>query len=111
MDGESGLELARRYHPIGVLLDVMLPGMDGWTVIERLKADPATRHIPVHFLSATEDAGRGRELGAVGFLTKPVTREAINDAFERLLHFARGRTRHLLVVDDDADARSAVRSC
>jgi CheY-like chemotaxis protein len=89
---------------------VMLPGMDGWTVIERLKADPATRHIPVHFLSATEDAGRGRELGAVGFLTKPVTREAINDAFERLLHFAKGRTRQLLVVDDDASARSAVRT-
>jgi CheY-like chemotaxis protein/CHASE3 domain sensor protein len=110
VDGESGLELARRFHPVGILLDVMLPGMDGWTVIERLKADPATRHIPVHFLSATDDAGRGRELGAVGFLTKPVTREAINEAFERLLHFAKGRTRHLLVVDDDPSARSAVRT-
>ncbi|MBE1161723.1 response regulator [Dyella sp. 7MK23] len=109
-DGEEGLALARRYHPVGILLDVMLPGMDGWTVIERLKADPATRHLPVHFLSATDDASRGRELGAVGFLTKPVTREAINDAFERLLHFAKGRTRHLLVVDDDANARAAVRS-
>ncbi|HUA82001.1 MAG TPA: response regulator [Dyella sp.] len=109
-NGESGLELARRYHPIGILLDVMLPGMDGWSVIERLKSDPATRHIPVHFLTATDDAGRGRELGAVGFLTKPVTREAINEAFERLLHFAKGRTRHLLVVDDDANARSAVRT-
>ncbi|WP_233843712.1 response regulator [Dyella sp. 2HG41-7] len=109
-NGEGGLELARRYHPVGILLDVMLPGMDGWTVIERLKADSATRHIPVHFLTATDDAGRGRELGAVGFLTKPVTREAINEAFERLLHFAEGRTRHLLVVDDDAHARSAVRT-
>ncbi|GLQ88127.1 response regulator [Dyella flagellata] len=108
-NGEAGLELARRYHPIGILLDVMLPGMDGWTVIERLKADPATRHIPVHFLTATDDASRGRELGAVGFLTKPVSREAINQAFERLLHFAKGRTRHLLVVDDDDAARGAVR--
>ncbi|QAU25410.1 response regulator [Dyella sp. M7H15-1] len=110
LDGEEGLALARRYHPVGILLDVMLPGMDGWTVIERLKSDPATRHIPVHFLSATDDASRGRDLGAVGFLTKPVTREAINDAFERLLHFAKGRTRHLLVVDDDANARAAVRT-
>ncbi|WP_230474928.1 response regulator [Dyella monticola] len=107
-NGEAGLELARRYHPAGILLDVMLPGMDGWTVIERLKADPATRHIPVHFLTATDDTGRGRELGAVGVLTKPVTREGINEAFDRLLHFAKGRTRHLLVVDDDAHARSAV---
>ncbi|RUL73134.1 response regulator [Dyella choica] len=107
-NGEAGLELARRYHPVGILLDVMLPGMDGWTVIERLKADPVTRHIPVHFLTATDDAGRGRELGAVGFLTKPVSREAINQAFERLLHFAEGRSRHLLVIDDDAAARRAV---
>lgn len=109
-NGEDGLELARRYHPLGILLDVMLPGMDGWTVIERLKADTTTRHIPVHFLSATDEVERGRDLGAVGFLTKPVSREAINEAFERLLHFAAGRTRHLLIVDDNADARSAVRT-
>jgi len=88
----------------------MLPGMDGWTVIERLKGDVATRHIPVHFISATDDASRGLELGAVGFLTKPVSRESIADAFDRLLHFAEGRTRHLLVVDDDASARAAVRT-
>lgn len=109
-DGESGLALARQYRPTGILLDVMLPGMDGWTVIERLKADAATRHIPVHFISATDDASRGLELGAVGFLTKPVSRESIATAFDRLLHFAEGRTRHLLVVDDDADARTAVRT-
>ncbi|SEV82870.1 response regulator [Luteibacter sp. 329MFSha] len=109
-DGESGLALARRYRPTGILLDVMLPGMDGWTVIERLKGDAATRHIPVHFISATDDATRGLELGAVGFLTKPVSRESITTAFERLLHFAEGRTRHLLVVDDDPSARAAVRS-
>lgn len=109
-NGEDGLELAHRYRPRGILLDVMLPGMDGWTVIERLKADASTRHIPVHFLSATDEVERGRDLGAVGFLTKPLSREAINDAFERLLHFAAGRTRHLLIVDDDADARSAVRT-
>ena len=109
-EGEAGVALARQYQPTGVLLDVMLPGMDGWAVIERLKSDPVTRHIPVHFISATDEAGRGRELGAVGFLTKPVTREAIGSAFERLLHFAEGRTRRLLVVDDDADSRTAVRT-
>jgi len=109
-DGETGLTLARQYRPTGILLDVMLPGMDGWTVIERLKHDAATRHIPVHFISATDDASRGMELGAVGFLTKPVSRESIGTAFDRLLHFAEGRTRHLLVVDDDASARAAVRT-
>ena len=79
-------------------------------MIERLKADAVTRHIPVHFISATDDSTRGLELGAVGFLTKPVSRESITTAFERLLHFAEGRTRNLLVVDDDASARAAVRS-
>jgi CheY-like chemotaxis protein len=109
-DGESGLQLARQHRPTGILLDVSLPGMDGWSVIERLKADEATRQIPVHFISATDEASRGRELGAVGFLTKPVSREAITAAFDRLLHFAEGATRQLLIVDDDASSRAAVRS-
>ncbi|WP_236585528.1 response regulator [Dyella sp. EPa41] len=110
MDGESGLQLAARHVPTGILLDVMLPGMDGWTVIERLKENHATRHVPVHFISAVDEASRGRDLGAVGFLTKPVSREAIGSAFERLLHFAEGHARHLLIVDDDADSRTALRT-
>jgi CheY-like chemotaxis protein len=109
-DGESGLQLAQRFRPTGILLDVMLPGMDGWTVIARLKESAATRHIPVHFISAVDEAGRGRDLGAVGFLTKPVSRESINDAFDRLLHFAEGQARRLLIVDDDADSRAALRT-
>jgi CheY-like chemotaxis protein len=78
--------------------------------MEKLKADAATRSIPVHFISATDDAARGLEQGAVGFLTKPVSRESIGVAFERLLHFAEGHQRHLLIVDDDADSRTAVRT-
>ncbi len=108
-DGVSGLELARQHNPTGILLDVMLPGMDGWTVISRLKADPATRHIPVHFVSALDEARRGRDLGAVGFLTKPVTADALNDALSLLAHFSPGHLRRVLVVDDDSSARLAVR--
>ncbi|NYE21769.1 hybrid sensor histidine kinase/response regulator [Pigmentiphaga litoralis] len=108
-DGEAGLHLARTYRPTGILLDVMLPSMDGWSVIEHLKADPAVRHIPVHFISALDESARGRELGAVGFLTKPVTSEALTGAFERLLHFKADNTRRLLVVDDDPISRAAVR--
>ncbi|MGH8157713.1 MAG: response regulator [Rhodanobacter sp.] len=109
-DGEAGLQLAREHHPTGILLDVMLPTMDGWAVIDQLKADESTRTIPVHFISATDDATRGLERGAVGFLTKPVSRAAIDTAFKRLLHFAEGHQRHLLIVDDEADARTAVRT-
>jgi CheY-like chemotaxis protein len=108
-DGESGLELARRYKPTGILLDVMLPGMDGWTVIARLKADAATRHIPVHFVSALDEAKRGRDLGAVGFLTKPVSAEDLNGALATLTHFSAGEPRRVLVVDDDPAARVAAR--
>ena len=109
-NGESGLQLAREHRPTGILLDVMLPAMDGWTVMDQLKADPVTRTIPVHFISATDDASRGLELGAVGFLTKPVSRESIAAAFERLLHFSEGQPRRLLIVDDEADSRTAVRT-
>jgi CheY-like chemotaxis protein len=109
-DGETGLALAREYKPTGVLLDVMLPGMDGWTVIDRLKADAVTRHIPVHFISATDEQARALDAGAVGFLTKPVSRQDVGNAFDRLLHFAPGATRRVLLVDDDASSRHAVRT-
>ncbi|MBP2149176.1 response regulator [Xanthobacter flavus] len=109
-DGESGLALARTYRPTGILLDVMLPGLDGWTVIERLKADAATRHIPVHFVSALDESRRGRDLGAVGFLTKPVSAEQLSEALGLLTHYSADRPRRVLVVDDDAAARHAVRT-
>ncbi|QTL02234.1 response regulator [Aquabacter sp. L1I39] len=107
-DGESGLALARAHSPTGILLDIMLPGMDGWTVIEQLKQDPATRHIPVHIVSALEEAPRGRQMGAIGFLTKPVRSEQLVEALSALAHFAPGRQRRVLVVDDDEAARKAV---
>ncbi|MFG1263834.1 MULTISPECIES: response regulator [Xanthobacter] len=109
-DGGSGLALARTYKPTGILLDVMLPGLDGWTVIERLKADPATRHIPVHFVSALDESRRGRDLGAVGFLTKPVSADQLSEALGLLTHYSADRPRRVLVVDDDAAARHAVRT-
>lgn len=109
-DGESGLYLARQYRPTGILLDVMLPGIDGWDVLTRLRQEPATRRIPVHFVSATDDTARAQQLGAVGFLTKPVERDALLGAFERLLQSAPGPMRKVLLVDDDPDSRVAVAS-
>ena len=108
--GEAGLQLARELRPTGILLDVSLPAMDGWTVLDRLKADDATRAIPVHFISAIDSSSAGLDRGAVGFLTKPVSREAIAAALERLLHFAADQRRQLLVVDDDEGSRAAVRT-
>ena len=73
-DGTDALEQVRAAQPSLVLLDVMMPGVDGWQVAEQLAVDPATRSIPVVFLSARaapEDRERARELGAVGYLVKP----------------------------------------
>jgi CheY-like chemotaxis protein/CHASE3 domain sensor protein len=108
-DGASGLQLAREHHPSGILLDVSLPVMDGWTVLDRLKVDEATRSIPVHFVSVSDTGRRGMERGAIGFLTKPVSRESITEALDRLLRFGEGKQRRLLLVEDDAASRKAIR--
>lgn len=107
-DGESGLELARRFRPTGILLDVMLPGMDGWSVMQYLKHDTATAAIPVHFISAVDEAERGQAMGAIGYLTKPVDRKSLQAAFDRLLEVAGKIIRKLLVVDQDPESREAL---
>ncbi len=109
-DGESGLKWARKLSPFGVVLDVGLPGMDGWRVMDELKRDEGTRHIPVHFITAMDERGRGMDKGAVGYLTKPVTKEQVSSALDRLEHFAEGQPRKLLVVEDDAASRKAIHS-
>ena len=73
-DGERGLELARRERPDAILLDVMMPGLDGWTVAERLLEDVATKRIPIIFLTARaeiRDRAKGIDLGGVDYVTKP----------------------------------------
>ncbi len=107
-DGVVGLELAKRYRPTGIVLDVGLPRMDGWSVMERLKQQSETRHIPVHFMSATDSSHRGLEMGAVGYFTKPVSKVQIESAFERIRHFASSSNRRILLVDDDPGTHKAV---
>src|SRR5208283_4813001 len=67
--GEAGLDLAERYIPTAIILDIRLPGMTGWTVLNTLKANPATRHIPVHVMSVEEASINAMQKGAMGFLT------------------------------------------
>ena len=78
-DGTAGLALVRQVRPDVVLLDIKLPGIDGWTVLERLKADPDTRDIPVVVVSVVDERARGVALGAAAYLVKPVSREALLD--------------------------------
>jgi CheY-like chemotaxis protein len=109
VNGEQGLVLAENERPVGILLDLKLPGIDGWEVMRRLKETDALRHIPVHIMSALQEEGRGRELGAVGFLTKPVSRANIERALDRVLHFTAGQVRRVLLIEDDAVSRADIR--
>jgi CheY-like chemotaxis protein len=82
-DGERGLELARTARPDAVTLDVVMPGMDGWTVLKRLRADPELRNLPVILLTVLDDRARGERLGASGYLTKPVARASLVETLRR----------------------------
>jgi HAMP domain-containing protein/signal transduction histidine kinase/DNA-binding response OmpR family regulator len=97
--GAAALKIAREFRPTAVTLDINLPDIDGWRVLDRLKDDPATRHIPVHLLTTEEDRERGLRLGAMGVLTKPLrTRESLDEAFARIKRFAAPRVRRVLLV-------------
>ncbi|HEX8917433.1 MAG TPA: GAF domain-containing protein, partial [Chloroflexota bacterium] len=104
--GDDGLELARVRKPDVITLDVMMPGMDGWTVLTALKSDAEVCNIPVLMVSIVDDKNLGYALGAADYLTKPVDRERLLNAVRRYGH-ENGRT--VLVVDDDSQARDMQR--
>jgi CheY-like chemotaxis protein len=101
MRGAEALALAREYHPTAVSLDVFLPDMLGWTVLNHLKQDPATRHIPVQMLTLDEDRSHGLARGAFAFVTKPTTPEGLETALTRIQAYAAPRRKRLLVVEDN----------
>jgi HAMP domain-containing protein/signal transduction histidine kinase/DNA-binding response OmpR family regulator len=106
--GEAGAALVRRYQPSAITLDIRLPDVDGWTILDRLKHDPSTRHIPVHIISATEDPMRGLRQGAIAQLQKPVSREAIDQALADIKGFLERKVRRLLLVEDDTVQRNSI---
>jgi CheY-like chemotaxis protein/signal transduction histidine kinase/HAMP domain-containing protein len=99
--GAEALALAQEYHPTAVSLDVFLPDMLGWTVLNHLKQDPATRHIPVQMLTLDEDRHHGLARGAFAFVTKPTTPEGLETALARIKEYSAPRRKRLLVVEDN----------
>jgi len=107
-NGEKGLQLARQLRPDAITLDVMMPGMDGWQVLTRLKSDPELADIPVILLSIVNDRKTGFALGATEYLTKPFDRERLAAVLGRISN-GRG-SRLALVVDDLPENRELLRS-
>ncbi len=106
--GEAGIELAEKYIPAAIILDIRLPGMTGWTVLNTLKANPATRHIPVHVMSVEEASINALQKGAIGFLTKPATREDLDGAFRKIEEVVEKTIKDLLLVEDNARQRLGI---
>ena len=104
-DGATALALAHRYKPHAITLDIGLPDMDGWALLDLLKHDPRTRHVPIHVISVDEQRKRGLRAGALGFLEKPVDREALLAALTRAKEFIDRPVRALLLVEDDDSQR------
>src|SRR4029077_11115359 len=108
--GSEALSLAREFHPSAVSLDVFLPDMLGWTVLNHLKQDPETRHIPVQMLTLDEDRQHGLSRGAFSFITKPTTPEGLSAALNKIKDFSAPRRKRLLVVEDNHAEQLTIRA-
>ncbi len=107
--GAEALALAREFRPTAISLDIFLPDMLGWTVLNHLKQDSATRHIPVQMLTMDEDRQQGLARGAFSFVTKPTTTEGLEQALGRIKEYASPRLKRLLVVEDNPAEQLSVR--
>jgi CheY-like chemotaxis protein len=104
--GHAGLALAREYQPEGVLLDITLPDVSGWKVLQRLKDDLATRHVPVFIISANDEPENALKHGAIRFYHKPISAEEFEAVVERIKNFRQGLPNLLVVEDDEKQRRS-----
>jgi len=107
-NGTTGLALAEQYLPSAIILDIGLPELDGWSVMEALKNDLQTRHIPVHFVSAENQPQYARSLGAIGYSLKPVDVQGLSEIFQNIQHFVEKPIKDLLLLTDDTQCRENI---
>jgi CheY-like chemotaxis protein/HAMP domain-containing protein len=100
-DGHTGLHMADYYHPSAIILDINMPELNGFDVMKRLKENPNTHHIPVHFISAYDRTAEALEMGAIGLLTKPVSTEDIEQCFEKFESLIDAPIKRVLIVEND----------
>jgi signal transduction histidine kinase/CheY-like chemotaxis protein/HAMP domain-containing protein len=106
--GALGLSLAWQFRPAAISLDIFLPDMLGWTVLNQLKLDPSTRHIPVQIVTLEEERQHGLAHGAFNYLIKAPTTESLEAAFDRIKEFTAPRSKRLLVIEDNAIERQSI---
>ncbi len=110
--GAAALAMTREYQPQVVSLDILLPDIDGWRVLDRLKNDVATRHIPVCVISTEEARERALASGAMTFVAKPIkTRDEVDTVIDGLYAYVTRATKHVLVVEPDASKLARIRDC
>jgi CheY-like chemotaxis protein len=109
-EGAAVPALARRFGADAIMLDVGLPDMDGLALLDLLKRTPETRHIPVHVISADDQAGLGLSMGAYGFTSKPVERDAVVSTLEEVKSFVTERDRRVILVGGDGEAAQVLRN-
>jgi CheY-like chemotaxis protein/signal transduction histidine kinase/HAMP domain-containing protein len=108
LDGDAGLQIAHAFHPDAITLDIDMPGIDGFAVLDRLKHHPDTRHIPVHIITGVRERQHGLQAGAIAYLEKPVSKEALEDSFNKISQFIDQQVKRLLVVEDDDSQRQSM---
>ncbi|MBI4493832.1 MAG: response regulator, partial [Chloroflexi bacterium] len=106
--GSTALALAHELNPDAITLDINLPEMDGWKLLDHLKDNPSTRHIPVHIISVEEEQERALRKWALAYLTKPVSKDTLEEAFAHLKRYLERDAKNLLVVEDDDRQRAAI---
>jgi len=107
--GEDGLLLVAKYKPLAIILDMGLPGISGEQVLHELRANPSVRHIPVHIISASEPSLEPIREGAIEYLMKPVDKNELDEAFNRIERFVNRKIKNLLIIEDSENSRKAIR--
>jgi signal transduction histidine kinase/DNA-binding response OmpR family regulator/HAMP domain-containing protein len=108
--GASALALAREFRPDAITLDICLPDISGWRVLERMKNDFATRHIPVFVISTEEETERGLRMGAIGLLRKPIqTKELLDQALDAIKEFVERTSRNILIIEPDKKRQDEIK--
>lgn len=107
--GEHALLMAEKHKPNAIILDLKLPGMSGYKVLEAIKQNPSTRHIPVHIMSAMDENIEAFQKGAIGFISKPVDSKKLDSAFKKIELYVEKNIKDLLVIEDDNNMRSLIK--